>query len=104
MEVNLVRGLAPQRPVPSVLIVPIDHQEQLGAHALAPRGNSGPLQPFLDRAHGSFQNGNTAMFPQGPETWPDRSVTTSLLVASRGKKLAALVADQVSRGAPGDAN
>jgi len=104
VEVDLVWRLAPEGVVRSVLIVPVEHDDQLCAHAFTPRGNHDPLQRFLDRAHGSFQNGNTAMFPQGAETGADPTLTTPLLVADRGKELAALVADQVSRCCPTDAN
>ena len=86
--------------VGSVLIVPVEHDDQFCAHGFTPRGNHDPLQRFLDRAHGSFQNGNTAMFPQGAETRPDSTVATPVLVPRSGKELAALVADQVSRRGP----
>src|SRR5439155_5323706 len=100
LEVDLVRRFAPEGAVGSVLIVPVEHDDQLRAHGFTPRGNHDPLHRFLDRAHGSFQNGNTAMFPQGAETRPDSTVATPVLVPRSGKELAALVADQVSRRGP----
>jgi hypothetical protein len=92
LEVDLVRRFAPERAVGSVLVVPVEHDDQLRAHGFTPRGNHDPLQRFLDRPHGSFQNGNTAMFPQGDETGSDPTLTTPLLVPGRGQELAAFVA------------
>jgi hypothetical protein len=57
--------------VGSVLVVPVEHYDQLGSHGFTPRGNYDPLQRFLDRPHGSFQNGNTAMFAESTETGPN---------------------------------
>ena len=34
----------------------VEHDDQFCAHGFTPRGNHDPLQRFLDRAHGSFQN------------------------------------------------
>jgi hypothetical protein len=70
LEVDLVRRLAPEGAVGSVLVVPVEDDDQFCAHGLTPHGNHDPLQRFLDRAHGAFQNGDTAMFAQGTETGP----------------------------------
>ena len=56
VEVDLFWRLAPEGVVRSVLIVPVEHDDQFCAHGFTPRGNHDPLQRFLDRAHGSFQN------------------------------------------------
>jgi hypothetical protein len=65
--------------VGSVLVVPVEHDDQLCAHTFTPRGDHDPLQRFLDRPHGSFQNGNTAMFAEGTETQPNPTVATPFL-------------------------
>src|SRR5262249_54186011 len=104
LKVNLVRRLAPEGAVGSVLVVPVEHDDQFGAHDFMPRGNRDPLQRFLDCAHGSFQNGNTAVFPQSSETRSDLTPATPFLVPGSGIELGALVADQVFWLGPGGGN
>src|SRR5262249_29422167 len=48
--------LAPEGAVRSMLVVPVEHDDQFGAHCFMPRGNHDVLQRLLDRAHGSFQS------------------------------------------------
>src|SRR5438093_13656298 len=69
VEVDLVWRLAPEGVVRSVLIVPVEHDDQFCAHGVTPRGNQATVCRFLDCAHGSFQKSRMyrGMGPRFPQ-------------------------------------
>src|SRR5271167_4412555 len=53
-EKDLVRRLAAQRGVRSVLVIPVDHDRYFPLHGVSPRGNDNHPQRLFDRAKRPF--------------------------------------------------
>ena len=96
-EVDLVGRLAAERSVWTVLVGPIDERVHLPDHGFSPCGDNDPFQPIFDGPNRSFENGNTAVLPDGTKSRPDVVLSAPALVSRRGPELASFVTDQMPR-------
>ena len=70
-EVDLVGCLAAERGVGTVLVGPVDQPVHFPDHGSSPCGDNDPFQSVFDGPNRSFQNGDAAVLPDGPESRPD---------------------------------
>ena len=96
-EVDLIRRLAVERRVRTVLVGPIDERVHLPDHGFSPCGDNDPFQPVFDGSNRSLQNGNAAVLPDGPKSGPDVVLSAPAFVSRRGPELASFVTDQMPR-------
>ncbi len=98
-EVDLLRRLAVQRRVRTVLVVPFDDHFQLVAQGHATRWNGRTPQPVFDCPQGTLQHGNAAASADGSK--PRLNVVLSApAIVSRLPELASFVTDQMPRRGP----
>ena len=99
--VDLVRGLAVERFTGTVVVVPGRKQSQLAAEAIELVGDQQPSGALaLDRPHQSLDDGNAAVLPDRTEALASLSPPAPSSEVLIGE-LAALVGDQMPRGAFG---
>ena len=96
-EVDFVGRLAAERCVRTMLVGPVDQHVHLPDHGSSPCGNNNPSQRIFDGPNRSFENGNAAVLPNGPESRPDVVLSAPAFVSRRGPELTSFVTDQMPR-------
>ena len=92
-EVDLVGCLAAERRVRTVLVDPVDQPIHFPNHGDSPCGDNDPFEPVFDGSNGSFEHGNAAVLPNGPESRSDVVLSAPTLVSRGGPELASFVTD-----------